>query len=359
MSGRRLGFAGLQNLKALVTGAAGFLGRSVVAELLRRGHSVRAVVRPSTTLENLPWHNDVDFFLADLRNHPDLCEAFDGIDVIFHLAAVVNHSGEPQFAGTAVGTERLLEAMKTSDTRRIVFASSFCVYDWLRSRGAMHEDSPLESRLFERDEYTIAKTWQERLVVRAAEENGWQLTVLRPGFLWGRGQEWACGAGILVGKWLIINGPFRRLPLTHVENCAHCFVTAAENKDAIGEVFNVVDSDRIRAWRFNSDFRKYAAKSLRMIWIPYSLGFCVAIFVSWVCRWVFGPAARLPGILIPIRYAARFKSLHFPNAKLYDKLRWQPPLTYEQCLDGTYGNSISTTGKQHLPAVGVAEKSFA
>ena len=51
-------------MRALVTGATGFLGRYVTAELLKRGHTVRAVVRPATDVSAVGWCEDVELFRA-------------------------------------------------------------------------------------------------------------------------------------------------------------------------------------------------------------------------------------------------------------------------------------------------------
>src|SRR5688572_29457798 len=109
-------------MKVLVTGANGFLGRHVVNELLRRGHRVRAIVRPAARLVDLRWPGEVDLHFGDLRTSPTLEAAFEGIDVVIHLAAAVQGSEDMQFASSVVGTERLLDAMSQSATRRLVLA---------------------------------------------------------------------------------------------------------------------------------------------------------------------------------------------------------------------------------------------
>ena len=87
-------------MKALVTGANGFLGRHVVCALLARGIEVRAMVRPAARLEGLDWPSSVEVFRADLRTTRDLPRAFEGVDVLLHLAAVVSGGEDAQFAGT-------------------------------------------------------------------------------------------------------------------------------------------------------------------------------------------------------------------------------------------------------------------
>jgi UDP-glucose 4-epimerase len=155
-------------VKALVTGAAGFLGRHVVSALLGRGVEVRALVRPATRVEPLGWPSSVEVVRADLRTARDLDRAFDGVEVLVHLAAAVSGGEDAQFAATVVGTERLLEAMARTSCRRVVLASSFSVYDWSAIQGTLDEDSPIEPvpDLYERDGYSIAKSWQERVVRR-------------------------------------------------------------------------------------------------------------------------------------------------------------------------------------------------
>ena len=80
-------------MRALVTGANGFLGRHVVAALLARGIEVRAMVRPAARLEALGWPSSVEVFRADLRTSRELERAFEGVDVLLHLAAVVSGGG--------------------------------------------------------------------------------------------------------------------------------------------------------------------------------------------------------------------------------------------------------------------------
>ena len=121
-------------MRALVTGANGFLGRHVVNALLARGIEVRAMVRPAARLEALGWPSSVEVFRADLRTSRELATAFEGVDVLIHLAAVVSGGEDAQFAGTVVGTERLLDAMAASACRRLVLCSSFSVYDYSSTR---------------------------------------------------------------------------------------------------------------------------------------------------------------------------------------------------------------------------------
>jgi UDP-glucose 4-epimerase len=325
-------------LNVLVTGAAGFLGGSVVAALLERGHRVRALVRPATRIDGLPWAGRVEVFRADLRAPRPVDPAFEDIDVLVHLAARVGGSDAAQMADTVVGTERLLEAMARSATRRLVLASSFSVYDWDAVRGGtLTEESPLAAAdLYRRDGYAIAKTWQERVVRRQSQEHGWDLTVLRPGFIWGKDRADFAGLGQKIGRWYLVIAPAARPALTHVENCADAFAEAVENPRAAGETFNLVDNHGISSWRYLGEYRRRTGARLTRIPVPYAVWLTGALMVSAVSRRLFGENAKLPGLFIPCRFRARFRPLRFDTRKLRDVLGWSPPLDLDRCLRRTY-----------------------
>jgi UDP-glucose 4-epimerase len=320
-------------VKALVTGANGFLGRQVVAALLSRGHAVRALVRPAAQLEGLGWPDSVESFRADLRVARQLEPAFDGIDVLVHLAAAVTGGEDAQFVATVVGTERLLEAMSRTKTRRLVLASSFSVYDWSAIAGTLDEDSPLEkgADLYERDGYAVAKAWQERVTRRFAAKHSWDLTVLRPGWIWSREHGYLAGLGQQIGRVHMVIGPRTRLPLTHVENCADLFAIAAEDRRAIGETFNVVDSDEIRIWRYLRDHLRETGERALRIPVPYQVMWIAVRAARAISRWIFHGKGKLPSLLVPCRFEARFKPLRY-TSRVREVLGWTPPFDYPECL---------------------------
>ncbi len=325
-------------MNVLVTGSGGFIGRHVVAAFLERGHSVRAVVRPSSDPTRPGFEGRVETFRADFRATRDLEPAFDGVDALVHLAAEVAGDDETRFASTVVGTERLLAAMGRTATRRLVLASSFTVYAYAAFRRRLDEGCRLECgrALYERDGYAIAKVWQERVARRAGEMHGWDLRVVRPGLVWGRGNEWVAGLGYRTGRLCSVFAPRRRLCLTHVENCAHAFVTVTEHPAAEGQTFNLVDGHGVRAWRYVRDYLRGTGTTGWRLGVPYGVGLAIAYVAKGASRLLFGRGARLPGLLVPRRFRARFKPVDASAEKLRALLGWSPPLAYEVCLRRTY-----------------------
>lgn len=327
-------------MKVLVTGAGGFLGQRLVAALLRNGHAVRALVRPDSPFDPPGGSSAVEVFRADLIATEDIAPAFKGVDVLVHLAAATTGDEQRMFAASVNGTERLLASMVGSGCRRIVLASTFAVYDWSGIRTVLDEDSPLEteSGLRLRDAYAMTKFHQERVTRRLAADYGWDLTVLRPGYIWGRGRPDIEACCVRVGRFYLIIGPATRLPLTHVENCADLFAKAATDPRAIGNTFNVVDGPGERIWTYVGDHLRHSLEGGIRIPLPYAM---VSAAIKVLYAGGLNRLERLPSLLIPRRFEARLKPLLFSNRRVHEQLGWQPPLAYSDCIRVTYSKTAA------------------
>jgi nucleoside-diphosphate-sugar epimerase len=118
----------------LVTGAAGFIGRSIAAALLGRGESVRGIDNLSTGKRaNLVGLEAMDFIVGDLSN-PAVCErACKGVEIIFHeaaLASVPRSVADPVSTNLhcVTATLNLLVAARAAGVRRVIYAGSSSAY---------------------------------------------------------------------------------------------------------------------------------------------------------------------------------------------------------------------------------------
>ena len=118
----------------LVTGAAGFIGRSIAAELLAQGKKVRGIDNFVTgKRENLLGLEAMDFIEADINDAAAVAEACRGVECIFHEAAIpsvprsIEDPVTSNHAGVS-GTVQLLVAAKDAKVRRVVYAGSSSVY---------------------------------------------------------------------------------------------------------------------------------------------------------------------------------------------------------------------------------------
>jgi nucleoside-diphosphate-sugar epimerase len=269
-----------------------------------------------------------------------MVSAFDGIDAVLHLAAATSGNEDTQFASTVVATERFLEAMAKSAVKRLIHVSSLVVYDWSKARSCMDEKTPLEDNPYTMGPYTIAKIWQERVVSRFAKAQSWDLTIVRPGFIWGAGHAQIAGMGRQFGRVYLLFGPFTRLPLCHVDNCADCLVTATENPAASGEIFNIIDGDDIRVWRYVKEYARRTGQRGFLLPVPYRVGLGIAQLAALVSRTLFGSKGKLPSLLTPRRFESQFKPIRFSNQRVASVLNWTPRLSFKECLDASFRAEI-------------------
>lgn len=324
-------------MKVLVTGANGFIGRHVVERFVEAGHDVRALVRPSATLSGLPWTGQVEIARADLRAARDLDRACSGVDALVHIAARMGGSEAQQFETTVAGTERLLEAFRGAGGARVVLASSYAVYDWSAIEGSLTEDSPVvRERLWRRGPYTVAKVWQERVARRMAAEGAFELTVLRPGFVWGRDHVRLAGMGQRYGGLYVVFGRSTLLPLTYVENCADAFAIATPIDGAQGETFNVVDDEPVTSRRYTTEYLRRTGTPGSVVSLPYGSALAISRLGSAVGARIFRDGGHLPDVLAPARFEALFKPLQFPNDKIHARLAWTPRVRFEEALLRSY-----------------------
>ena len=158
--------------------------------------------------------------------------------------------------------------------------------------------------VYTRDGYTSSKWWQERVTRRFVKQYGWELTVLRPGFIWGRDHGYLAALGQQFGRYHLVIGPLTHIPMTHVENCADVFALAAADARAWGQTLNIIDGPGERIWRYLSNYLRLSGQPGWCMPIPYTLAIWA---VRLAFATVFRRATKLPGILIPRRFESRFR----------------------------------------------------
>ena len=322
-------------MKLLVTGSSGFLGRYVVAEALRRGHQVRALVRP-VAVTVASEQSNLEVVRADLRDRRTLAEVVAGVDAVLHLAAVKQGDLYVQLAGTVVATENLLAAMSQSKVNRLVAVSTIAVYDYLQIPfyGRLDESTPIEHDPERRETYTQSKLQQEKVIQRYASDNSLDLTILRPGVIYDREHCWFEKLGIRLSDRLCLRfGVISQLPLTYVENCAQAILECTESDEAIGQVFNVIDDNTPSRRAYVKQLRKRMKLRPWVVVLPGALIWGTARFAEFVNRVVFKNEARLPWFLSPPKLALHVRPLCYANQKLHDLIGWRPRYHFPDTLD--------------------------
>lgn len=313
----------------LVTGAAGFIGKYVISNLVGRNfRNIRCLIRHSTKPEAIQflmqWSDtcNLELVVGNLLSLADCKMAVQNARIVLHLAAGRGEKSIPDaYLNSVVTTRNLLSACAQSGiVKRFVNVSSFAVYtNRHKPQGCvLDENCPVERQPHERgDAYCYAKVKQDEMVETFGNRHGIPYVIVRPGAVYGPGNLALPGrVGIgTFGLFLHLGGS-SKIPLNYVENCADAIVMAAVIPEIDGEVFNLVDDDlptsRMLLRRYKKEVRRFKSVYLPKGW---SYGLCMA----WECysRWSRG---QLPPAFNRKRWYANWKKTAYSNQKLRTRL---------------------------------------
>lgn len=225
-------------MKALVTGATGFVGSHLVERLLREGVETACLVRPTSSLAHLEGL-DVERRVATLEDPEALARAVEGVELVFHCAGLTRARSLPTYAAANVaGTQRLLQAVAQQGRtlRRFVYVSS------LAAVGPCPSDEPFDERAIclPRDAYGATKLAAERAVL--AELKWLPGVVVRPPAVYGpRDRNFLplFRMARRFGLAPVIGSPSKQLTVVHAADLADCLWRAATSAAAEGQTYFV------------------------------------------------------------------------------------------------------------------------
>jgi nucleoside-diphosphate-sugar epimerase len=171
-----------------VTGATGFIGSRLVAELVRRGHDVRALVRPASSRRDLQGKR-ITVVEGDVGDRGSLLRGMEGCSGVFHLAAYArNWARDPRtfFEINVEGTRNVLDAARAAGVGRIVLTSTMVTFGPTPPSTVGDEKMPRMTPRFH-TEYEESKTVGEQEALRMASE-GLPVVVVNPTRVYGPGK---------------------------------------------------------------------------------------------------------------------------------------------------------------------------
>ena len=253
----------LDSKHCLVTGGAGFLGRNLVAALREKGCPVTVLdtAAQPKPLEGVRW------FQGDVRSYADVLAASEGVDTVFHTAAVIEaltharRSVARRIEAINVGgTRNVIQAAQQSGVRRLVHTGSIVASFCMNAAGG-DESAPYSTS---RDLYTSTKIAGERAALDANGADGLLTCVIRPGGIYGPGERLTYGRlvrALKMGVPLVVFGDgSARLDYVYIDNLIDAQLRAAERlvegSPVCGEAYFVSDESPINAGQFSIELVK-------------------------------------------------------------------------------------------------------
>lgn len=240
-------------MRTLVTGGCGFIGSHMVDRLLTEGHQVVVIDNISTGRpENLAHQRDnqkLTVHIADISRYEDIEKYFEGVDWVFHLAALADIVPSIQqplkyHQSNVDGTINVLEAARKYDIKRLVYAASSSCY-------GIPDNYPTSETAEIRPQYpyAVTKYLGEEYVMYWNQVYGLPTTSMRFFNVYGPRSRTSGTYGAVFGVFLaqkLNNKPFtvvgdgeQTRDFTFVTDIVDACYTAAGNPNAIGEIINV------------------------------------------------------------------------------------------------------------------------
>ena len=241
-----------------MTGATGFTGGHLARALAARGDHVRALVRPGSDPSTLVLGSDptaqalgsaptpqgpgsdpgrIEVVRGDLRDADSLERAADGVEVVYHIAAIYRQAGLPDDEYRAVNASAVrtvIEAAKAGGARRVVHCSTVGVHGDVE-RPPANEDAPLRPG----DVYQQTKLEGELVAREAARETGVDVVIARPTGIYGPGDRRLLKLfrGIARRRFVILGDGRIFYHLTYIDDLIEGFRLCSTAPSAAGRTY--------------------------------------------------------------------------------------------------------------------------
>jgi nucleoside-diphosphate-sugar epimerase len=251
-------------MRALVTGANGFLGSWLTRRLLEGGHTVRALLRPGSLPGGLSGLA-IEEARGDVTEPATLPAAVRGCDLVFHLAGIRRATRREDFLRVnAGGTRNLLEscAAHAPGLARFVLAGSLTASG--PSATGRREEEPFQPREW----YGESKAEAERLAFSFAGRL--PVTVARPPRITGPGDRDNLFFFRIVARGFVLGFPGEPRPLSFidVEDCARGMELLATHPGAVGQAFFLASPERTSVEGLQLEVARALGVRARVLRIP-------------------------------------------------------------------------------------------
>lgn len=321
----------LKPAECLVTGGTGFIGKALVRRLLADGMSVRVLCRKNSDLDAIPENAGITF--GDVRDSESLKKALHGVNLVYHCAAAMSGDWADFYETTVSGTANLLEAIRESQVKKLIYLSSLSVlnYNKIANGSVVNEKSYTEDKPEARGFYTQSKLDAENIIRNFADEIKKVTTIiLRPGLVYGRESNKVLNnAGVLLDKYLFVFGMGKRyLGLNYIENLSDALLLASKSDLASGVIYHVVDSEQPTVSEFIRKHNALTGNTVTPIFMPIILWKTAFSLVDILLLVKNGKKGDFS-----YKLASNSKKLSYSCDSIQKEMQWNPPYDFNNAME--------------------------
>jgi len=237
-------------MKALITGATGFLGGALARRLYGMGWDITSLGRNPSALAALEAQG-IKTIKANLEDTQAIVNACKGQEVVFHSGAFSSPWGKYRdfYQANVIGTQNVIHACEENNVKRLVYVSTPSIYFNFQSRLNVREDSELPRKPV--NEYARTKLMAE-FKIDEAFACGLPVITIRPRAIFGPGDTTILPRLIQrmqKGRLRIIGDGQNVVDITYVENVVDALIFCAESPaHTLGKKYNLTNGQPVRLW---------------------------------------------------------------------------------------------------------------
>ena len=309
----------------LVTGASGFTGSVLARKLVACGCRVRTIIEPGGSVENLK-DLDIEMFHGNIYDEDVVKKASDGVEYIFHIAAVFRVAGIPDevyHRVHVIGTQLLAkQAASNPDFKRFIHISTGGVHGDIKNPPA-DENYPFQPG----DIYQRTKAEAEKWLHDFALKSGLSYTVIRPAAIYGPGDRRLFKLFKMASKRFF---PFLGwgkglYHLIHVEDLTDIILLSATHPRASGQVFIAGNPEPVSILSMGQIIAKVYGNKSTVIRLPVWPFFVMGFLCEMICI-----PLRIEPPIYRRRVAFFTKDRYFNTSKLRNVLGYQVQYSNEE-----------------------------
>ena len=313
----------------LVTGASGFIGKSLIIKLISKGYNVIGLVRNKSTIRKYKLYREI--IIEDISG--DLSEVYENkIDIIIHLAAITHSYSKnyDDYLNTNVdGTKNIINLGIRTKAKLIIMLSSIKV----NGEGFSRNDKKYSENCIPKplDFYGKSKLASEKILIKKCKDNNISYVILRPTIIYGKGVK---GNLFNLMKYInrgvplpIINSNNIRSMLS-LNNLIEAIYLLINNHNAYNETYLISDNTNVNTMQLYYTISKNFNKKLYTFKINKSL--------LKTLLWSLGKS----NLIDKISY-----SLIVDNTKIKTALNWSPNISFEQEINNMVKGYLKTNDK--------------